>query len=271
MNPRLSFRCPLNALPRPVVAGCFPLADRAFATPYRIRAHALHLYDYPASMRLGGEQWELRPGDLTLTPGGMESRYDLPRPGRHWCVHFLTAQATGACLELPLHLRLGPAAVAAQERLARIVQHHRLAHGLGTASPAEVAAAAGLLELLCWLATLAEDPAGVARGERGVIRAAELLRTSPERAWRSDALARVVGLSPGWLARRFRLRFGCTLARYQQRQRIGAAQALLACTALPVAEVGARVGIPDPHHFNKLFRRVAGQAPSAFRESLQPG
>lgn len=256
---------PLAVLPRPVVAGSFAHRDRGFPIAYRIRHLAVHLYEYAADMRLGTRQIALRPGDLTCTPPGVESRYHLPRPGRHWCVHVAVAAADdGPRLQLPLHLRLGPSATMARDRLVRVIDHHRRAQGEAGGVSA-TAAAAAMLELLCWLAGSGGPAEAGTRGEAAVARAAELIRARPAATWRDGQLAREVGLSPAYLARRFRRRYGHTLARFQLVQRIGAAQALLACTDRAVGDIGREVGIADPHHFNKLFRAVAGQPPSAFR------
>jgi AraC-like DNA-binding protein len=158
----------------------------------------------------------------------------------------------------------------ARERLVRIIDHVGRARG-SPGGPAEAAAAGGVLELFAWLAERPTAGAAGNRGERAVAQVAAELRLWPERSWRVADLARRAGVSPAYLARRFRLRFGHTLARYQMIHRIGAAQALLACTTDPVGAVGARVGLPDPHHFNKLFRRVSGVPPSVFRSTHRAG
>lgn len=256
---------PLGALPELVVSGSFAIRDRNYQNVYRIPHLAIHLYDYAADLRLGGTQIALRPGDVTLTPPGVESRYHLPRPGRHWCAHVLVPTGGGRTVDLPLHMRLGGRASMARQRMVAIIEHHRRTRGAGAAHAGLVAAGAGLLELLCWLAALDDGLGLTTPGERAVARAADLLRERPAHPWRTSELAAMVGLSPGYLARSFRRRHGHTLARYQLIQRIGTAQALLACTDLPVGEIGREIGLPDPHHFNKLFRRIAGQPPSAFR------
>ncbi len=43
------------------------------------------------------------------------------------------------------------------------------------------------------------------------------------------------------------------------------AKRLLAGTALPVAEIGRRLGFPEPTNFGRFFQREAGQSPGAFR------
>jgi len=49
--------------------------------------------------------------------------------------------------------------------------------------------------------------------------------------------------------------------------RIQRARTLLTTTRLSVAKVGARVGVPDPFYFSKLFRKHTGQSPLAYRKS----
>jgi AraC-like DNA-binding protein len=43
------------------------------------------------------------------------------------------------------------------------------------------------------------------------------------------------------------------------------ARRLLACTSLSVAEVGRRLGFPEPTNFGRFFHREAGLSPGAFR------
>ncbi|HEU4346514.1 MAG TPA: AraC family transcriptional regulator [Actinoplanes sp.] len=50
------------------------------------------------------------------------------------------------------------------------------------------------------------------------------------------------------------------------------ARRLLACTPLSVAEVGRRLGFPEPTNFGRFFHREVGLSPGTFRHSLgSPG
>jgi AraC-like DNA-binding protein len=258
------FHWPAKGLSAPQEAGHFHLRDRHFCTGYRLPVLALHLYGYAGEIRFPESAALIGPGDVTLTPPGIESRYHLPRGGSHFVLHIPVPKTDGPGLSVPLHLRLGRDATAGRERLVRIIDHVRRARGCPD-GPAATAAAGATLELFAWLAERPAASPATHPGEMAVEAAAAALRLHPEQALRIRDLAAQVGLSPGHLARRFRARYGHTLARYQLIQRIGAAQALLACTAAPVAAIGRRVGLPDPHHFNKLFRRIAGCPPTAFR------
>ena len=48
-------------------------------------------------------------------------------------------------------------------------------------------------------------------------------------------------------------------------RQLRAARELLLSTTLTVTEIGQRVGIADPYHFSKLFRRHTGTSPREFR------
>lgn len=69
--------------------------------------------------------------------------------------------------------------------------------------------------------------------------------------------------------RAFRRTFGLTPVGFVNSFRLETARELLASTDLPVAECGARSGIPNPSYFGRLFRRTFGVSPAAFRRGLR--
>ena len=58
-----------------------------------------------------------------------------------------------------------------------------------------------------------------------------------------------------------------TCLNYLLNLRMDLAKILLTKTELPISEIGARVGFPDPNYFAKIFRRETGVTPSRFRAS----
>jgi AraC-like DNA-binding protein len=80
-------------------------------------------------------------------------------------------------------------------------------------------------------------------------------------------LARVARLSPAYFAAFFRERTGTTAMDHVRRRRIAEARALLRESDAPIEEIARRVGYPDPFHFSRLFRRLVGKSPSAYRSS----
>jgi len=261
-----SFEWPIAVVPMIRLAGQFRLTDKGFVTTYLGQAHALHLHDYHGRIRLAGEELELAPGDATISPAGQASGYDLAVPGRHWCVHFTGAapQRPGS-LSLPLHMRLGSAAGTARERMAHVARLHVRGreHDLAAAS-----AALALQELLLWLAERRRTPQ---QEEAAVERAAVIIDQRFDQPLTVPTIAREVGRSQNHLARRFRARFGVTIPHRLLLRRTEHARYLLESTDLPIWRVAERVGIPDPHHFNKSVRRLLGASPSAIRAGAQGG
>jgi AraC-like DNA-binding protein len=264
MEPAIpTLRWPLRTLPEVIVAGRFPLADRDFTVSYGPSAVvSLHLYDYEGAIRFGdGPAIPLHPGDVTLSPAGGVTRYHLPRPGQHWCIHFRPVPVTHAAAEIPLHLSLGPHRPRVAETMARIASHFAAAIGEGERSA--VAASAALQELLLVLAGLARRAPGPT--DATLDRAAVLLGASLDQPLAVPELACAVGLTQNYLARRFRTRFGVTMQRYRLGLRIDHARMLLAHTELAIGQIAGRCGFPDVQSFNKQFRRIAGESPTAWR------
>ncbi len=262
------WRWPLEARARVNVAGFFAIGPDRFETAYRIPHHSVHLYTYAAQMSWGGRVVRLAPGDLTLTPAGVESRYALPFRGQHWCIHFQALEAGAEAVTLPLHLSSGSRRDEMADHFRRVI-HWK--HGERTAADNpihEALASAALQELLLSLALLRPRPeaAPLSRTDLALERFARTLEEHLTEEHPLVEWARLANLSPAYLARQFRRRYGETLARYIRRKRIERAQALLQATQLPVKVIGAQVGYPDPQHFNKRFREITGSSPSRFRQ-----
>lgn len=78
-------------------------------------------------------------------------------------------------------------------------------------------------------------------------------------------LARIAALSPSGLHRLFRRHTGSTVSAYVSGLRIGAACALLAGTARPVAVIARDVGFASLANFNRQFKSRTGQTPRVWR------
>ncbi|MSU49662.1 MAG: AraC family transcriptional regulator [Opitutus sp.] len=68
----------------------------------------------------------------------------------------------------------------------------------------------------------------------------------------------------------FRRHLGVSAKGYVISRQLREARELLLGTTLPVSEVGKAVGLPDPYHFSKLFRKHVGLSPREFREQHGP-
>lgn len=84
-----------------------------------------------------------------------------------------------------------------------------------------------------------------------------------------DELADAVHLSKHHFARRYRAVTGVPpLTRFNQ-LRMEHACELLDSGAAPIAAIASRIGIEDAYYFSRLFRRVVGMTPSAYRSTRQ--
>ena len=80
-----------------------------------------------------------------------------------------------------------------------------------------------------------------------------------------DDIAAHVGISRSHLYRVFVKQLSLSPNEYVARYRISKACALL-CTALSVTEVAGSVGFDDPLYFSRVFRRIKGTSPLAYRK-----
>ncbi|WP_370232610.1 helix-turn-helix transcriptional regulator [Cognatishimia sp.] len=87
--------------------------------------------------------------------------------------------------------------------------------------------------------------------------------------WDTKAMAQEVGLSVSRLHAAFRDAFGLPPATWLRDQRINKAKRLLTETDVPVSQIGAECGYPDPHHFSREFAKNAMLSPSRFRSQMR--
>jgi AraC-like DNA-binding protein len=234
--------------------------------PYVHPTVAVHLHNYAGTIRFGKTSFRLEPGDVTLSPSGVVSHYELAESGHHLCIHFYPEKPVGPRIRLPLHWRLGARAIQARERMWRIIDYHWRSRE-NRDSAAGYAASASLQELLLWLhlqRTVGQASSSAGLQEQRLRQVRDLIDASLARPFTVPGLVEPLGLSPDYVSKLFRERYGMTIPRYTLLKRIELARHLLVSSDLPVSEVGRQSGIPDPHYFNKQFRRITGQSPRAY-------
>ncbi len=113
-------------------------------------------------------------------------------------------------------------------------------------------------------------PAGRTWGEGvrhpQVCRALDAMHAHPAKGWTLDELARHAGISRSGLAQKFRHTVGSSPLQYLTTLRVQRAMELLANTDDKLATVAQAVGYQDAFTFSKVFKKVAGESPRAFRE-----
>lgn len=80
-----------------------------------------------------------------------------------------------------------------------------------------------------------------------------------------DRVALAVGLSPGHLRARFRAAIGQTPAAWLRERRVAAAAERLRASDEPIDDVATACGFADRFHFSRVFARLLGCGPAAYR------
>lgn len=83
-------------------------------------------------------------------------------------------------------------------------------------------------------------------------------------------LADSIGRSRSHVLKLFRKHMGISPKHYINKRQLKQACELLLSTTIPIGEVGQAVGVPDPFHFSKLFRKNLKVTPTAYRLNHGP-
>ncbi len=84
----------------------------------------------------------------------------------------------------------------------------------------------------------------------------------------TSELAEITGLSPDYMARKFKQALNMSPAEYVRRFRIARAMELLYTTDIPVAEVAEQTGFSDISLFSRVFKQAVGLPPAAYRKNI---
>ncbi len=261
------FKWPIKTFPTICSAGHFPLSAHAFRFAHQSPTHALHLHEYDGIIDMDGRKRSLQPGTVTISPANGITRYDLPLPGRHWCIHFHAQPLRQPLVSLPLYVNMGEAQSGFADRIAHIAQLHAVSSQSDIARTAASLAFQELLLLLAYKQQHTMPTHNHLPSEQAVDQLLQVIHRNLDQPLRVSELAEEVQISQNYLASCFRKRMGMTIPRYILQARIKRAKLLLGTTDLPVKQIAAHVGMPDPHHFNKQFHRLTGISPSSFRRS----
>ena len=71
-----------------------------------------------------------------------------------------------------------------------------------------------------------------------------------------------------YICKLFKRHTGMNFTEYVSRLRIDRAKELLANPNLRISEIAYEVGFQSLTHFNRIFRKLEGQAPTAYRDSI---
>ena len=134
---------------------------------------------------------------------------------------------------------------------------------------APVAAEALVLEMLSLAGGCAVRP-GTGR-PRWLSRAVDYVESEFRRSLRIADVASEVGTHPTHLSRVFRDRMGLPIGDYVHRLRVRYAGEELCRPGARLADVAASAGFADQSHLTRVFKRVTGVTPAAFRNLTLSG
>jgi transcriptional regulator GlxA family with amidase domain len=97
----------------------------------------------------------------------------------------------------------------------------------------------------------------------------EFMRANVARSLTLQELSRHAGLSPTRYSALFREQTGSSPVEHHIRLRMQAACHDLDTTALSIKEVAAKLGYDDPYYFSRLFQKILGCSPLAYRRSVK--
>ncbi|MFA5204803.1 MAG: AraC family transcriptional regulator, partial [Lentisphaeria bacterium] len=144
----------------------------------------------------------------------------------------------------------------------------RLVAAWQAGTPAGRLEADGVLRQLLAGLLAATPPCRPPAGARDLARlqpVLEHIQRHPERPLTLAELAGLLHLQPTYFSNLFSRCLGEGPMAYVCRRRIELAQGLLRTTPLPLKEIAGRAGFRDVYYFSRMFRRVTGTPPAAFR------
>jgi AraC-like DNA-binding protein len=97
----------------------------------------------------------------------------------------------------------------------------------------------------------------------------EFMRANVARSLTLQELSRQAGLSPTRFSALFREQTGSSPVDHHIRLRMQAACHYLDTSALSVKEVAAKLGYDDPYYFSRIFQKILGCSPLAYRRSVK--
>ncbi|HEY0458174.1 MAG TPA: AraC family transcriptional regulator [Pyrinomonadaceae bacterium] len=106
------------------------------------------------------------------------------------------------------------------------------------------------------------------RAPRWLVRVVEKLNEEYNENFSTEVLAAEAGVHPVHLAAVFRQVYKETMGEYVQKLRIAHASRLLLDKEIPLSEIAYATGFSDQSHFTRIFKRLVGITPGAFRSSL---
>ncbi|MBN1674679.1 MAG: helix-turn-helix domain-containing protein [Kiritimatiellae bacterium] len=136
-------------------------------------------------------------------------------------------------------------------------------------SGSEQLAGAALFKLLMLLLAWQKQAPRKGHGARAIEDAIWFLHHHAADPVDPVALAEKAGMSYASFRKKFKRQTGLAPHQFHLHARMQMARHFLATTNLGVKEVAFKIGFSDPYYFSRLFTRIVGQSPTAYRHDMQ--
>jgi AraC family transcriptional regulator len=225
------------------------------------------------------QQRTVRPGSLSVLPGGMDFGVRLEGGLESLHVYLRDAVLRQVAAELvggdPARVELVPRLGTHDpllEQLALGVREALTASDPGSAAYADHLARALAARLLRAHSNRIPQPAeppqrGLTRTQ--LARAIEFMDANLAERVGLDDIAGAVGLSPAHFIRQFKLSTGMSPHKYLVRLRLERAKRLLRETDCSIAQIAFDCGFSHQEHMTRFFGQLAGTTPAVFRRAVR--
>ncbi len=213
-------------------------------------------------LRKGRRQWRLaiRPQDILIIPPNSDRIYTTERRLEHYYLEFRYPRefAESAVVELPAIFPSGPSAAIIHRDFAACMDLRETDRHESDL----------LARLLLWrLVRIARTAEAGHQDRAHIIEEVQkrIRENTADASLTPDALAEAIGYSRRRLDQLCVELLDKPVSACIRDRRAQLAEDLLRQSALPIHLIGAQVGIPDRHGFNKFMRRNCGKSPTAIR------
>ncbi|MFD0693004.1 helix-turn-helix domain-containing protein [Paenibacillus sp. GCM10027628] len=112
------------------------------------------------------------------------------------------------------------------------------------------------------------DSMPVARYSTPIANAKKFLDQHYREEVNQTLISEMVGVSESYLSKQFVKEVGCNFIHYLTKLRIDEAKWLLE-QGIKISDISERIGYLNPEHFSRIFKKMTGYSPKAYRESLE--
>ncbi|MBS0612535.1 MAG: helix-turn-helix domain-containing protein [Proteobacteria bacterium] len=264
----------------PDVLHCETIAERSILHDWELAPHRHDRLHQLLLLRVGGgvarlddREEALRPGTLVNVPPGSVHGFSF-EPGTQGLVVTLADAMLDELFGRDVETRRGVArcwTAKAGDAIDGLMAQIRREYA--ARSPARALVLRGLSAMLLGhamrVATRAETARGKASEAQLLMRFESLLEMHFRQHWRVADYARELAITPTHLSRVVRAATGGPASRLIDARVVREGRRQLAFTHLGVAVIAYMLGFTDPALFTRVFTRVAGCSPRAFRQQME--